>query len=217
MQPTTDSQRETLEEAVTSYQQAVSPAVARYLLERGIEEQAAATFRLGVVEDPAPGHDRFRGMLAIPYLHRSGYPLTIRFRCLRDQEHDCRDYFHGKYNGLKDEPTRIFNTTALFQAESEIHVTEGELDAIILNQIGLPAIAVPGAHNWKYHYTVVLAGYSRVWVWGDDDEAGHEFVGKVTRACRQARGVRIKGGDVTDLYLRGGASALLDLITWENR
>ena len=204
MQPLSPSQRETLEEATTSYQGAVTSDAARYLLHRGIEEATAVTFRLGVVVDPLPGHERYRGMLAIPYLHRDGHPVSMRFRRLASEG--------PKYLGLPEDPTRMFNTAAIYRAASEIHVTEGEFDAMILNQIGLPAIAIPGATNWKYHYAVALAGFSRVWVWGDPDEAGHEFVGTVSRAMRQARGVRLKHGDVTDTYLQGGKSALLDLI-----
>lgn len=205
MLPLSPSQREALEEAVTTYEQGVTGDAARYLMDRGIEEGTALTHRLGVVSEPLPGHEGYRGMLAIPYLHRSGHPLTIRFRRL-----------HGdgpKYMSLTGDRARIYNTAALYQAGAEIHVTEGEFDAMILNQIGLPSIAIPGANGWAYHYSVVLAGFSRVWVWGDPDAAGGKFVSDVSRSLRQARGVRIRGGDVTDVYLEHGAAALHELVS----
>jgi 5S rRNA maturation endonuclease (ribonuclease M5) len=61
----------------------------------------------------------------------------------------------------------------------------------------------------------MLAGFSRVWVWGDPDDAGAEFVQKVTRSLRNAKGVRLRDGDVSDTYQAGGADALTALINSE--
>lgn len=221
MQPLSPSQREALEEAVAAYEVPVvlgeNEVAVEFLLARGVTPETAATFRLGVVEDPVPGHEKYRGMLAIPYLHPSGYPLSIRFRCLHSDEHDCRDNYHGKYMSMDEEPNRVFSVGSIFAADDEIHVTEGEFDAMILNQIGMPAVAIPGAAGWQGHHRRMLAGFSRVWVWGDPDEAGGKFTTAVTRSLGQAKGVRIKGGDVNEVYLQGGASALRELVEWERR
>lgn len=210
LQPLSASQREALEEAVSSYQAAVTADAARYLLARGIGRQEAATFRLGVVADPFPGHERFRGMLALPYLSKDGYPLTVRFRCL--QKHEHRDFAHGKYNSMTGDPVRVFNVGAVHRAGDTIHITEGELDAVILEKVGFNAIAIPGAHLWRGHHRRMLAGFNRAYVWGDPDDAGAELVNKITRSLRQAKGVRLKAGDVTETYLLGGAEALHSLI-----
>ncbi len=213
LQPLSPSQREALEEATTSYQAAVTADAAKYLLARGIDRETAVTFRLGVVADPFPGHERFRGMLAIPYLGHRGQPLCIRFRCIA--QHNHRDFGHGKYMSMTDEPARVFNVSAIHRATSEIHITEGEFDAMVLNQIGLPAIAIPGAHLWQNHMRRMLAGFNRAYVWGDPDDAGADLVNRITRALRSAKGVRLRDGDVTETYLAGGADALLALIGQE--
>jgi DNA primase len=212
MQPTSPSQREALEEAVTIYHRAVSHDVAavEYLIGRGLTKETVDTFRLGVVSDAQPGHGRQVGKLAIPYLHPKGYPLTVRFRCFED--HDHREYGHGKYMSLPDDPARMFNVPAIHEAESVIHVTEGEFDAIMLTQLGYHAVAIPGANNWKPRHRVMLSGFSRVWVWGDRDDAGAEFVNKVTRSLRQARGVQLPHGDVSDVYLTEGADAIQEIV-----
>lgn len=210
LQPLSESQREALEEATASYQEAVTGDAARWLVARGIDRATAATFRLGVVGDPMPGHERFRGMLAIPYLDRAGAPLQLRFRCFQDHEH--RDFFHGKYNSVAGDPVRIFNVRAVHEAKDVISVTEGEFDAMILEKIGLRAVAVPGANLWRPHFRRVLAGFSRIHVWGDPDEAGADFTNKVTRSLRQAKGMRLRDGDVTDIYKRDGAIGLLSLV-----
>jgi hypothetical protein len=209
--PLSDSQREALEEATASYAGAVTAGAAKYLVARGIDRATAATHRLGVVGDPFPGHERFRGWLAIPYLDKDGKPLSMRFRCFQDHNH--RDFGHGKYMSMTDEPSRVFNVRGIHLADDTLHVAEGEFDTMVLCKVfdGC-ASGFPGARSWSGHHRRMLAGFSKVYVWGDPDEAGAEFVQKVTRQVRTAKGVRLRGGDVTDTYLAGGAAALLALI-----
>jgi len=204
LRPLSVSQLETLEEATRSYQGAVTAPVAKYLHARGIGREEARTSRLGVVADPFPGHNMYRGMLAIPYLDRNGNPLTIRFRCLTE---GCTHDFHGKYNTVKGDYPRMYGIGSIFEAQDEIHVTEGELDSIILCKLGLPAVAVPGAEMWFGRHRRMLAGFNRVWVWADPDDAGAELANKITRQLRSAKGVRLKA-DVTDTYIAGGADAI---------
>ncbi|USH44959.1 DNA primase [Streptomyces phage GreenWeasel] len=213
MRPLSASQREMLEEATQAYEGALTAEVAQWLHARGIGREEAVSARLGVVADPFPGHAKYRGMLAIPYLDRNGKPLTVRFRCL--QEHNHRDFFHGKYNTLKDDIPRMYGIDAIHQAGDTIHVTEGELDARILRKVGLHAVGAPGANMWQGRHRRMLAGFSRVWVWGDPDEAGAEFSAKICRQLRSAKAVRLRHGDVNETYLAGGAEALLSLIDEE--
>lgn len=215
MQPLSASQMEAMEEATASYEATLTREAAVYLHARGITEAVARTHRLGVVLDPFPGHGRFVGFLSIPYLDQKGKPLTIRFRCLA--EHDHRQYGHGKYMSIPGDPARVYSIGSIHTADDEIHVAEGEVDAITLNTCGLPAIAIPGAQGWRSHHRRMLAGFSRVWVWGDPDDAGAQFTQKVTASLRQAKGVRLKGMDVNKTYTNAGkdADALLALITQE--
>ncbi|HEX2905050.1 MAG TPA: toprim domain-containing protein [Jatrophihabitans sp.] len=196
---------------MTNYEGAITRDVAELLHARGIDRATAVTFRVGVVSNDAfPGHERYRGWLAIPYLDRNRQPLSLRFRCPHQHEH--RDFGHGKYMSLTDEPVRVFNVGAIHQAQDTIHVTEGEFDAMVLNRIGLPAIAIPGVQAWAGHHRRMLAGFSRQWIWGDPDDAGADFNRKLTQQLRNAKAVRLRVGDVTDTYKAGGAQALLDLI-----
>lgn len=207
LRPLSDSQMELLEEATASYQAAVTPAVARYLHERGIGREEAVTNRLGVVRNPFPGHGKFQDFLAIPYLDKDGRPLTIRFRCLLSDQHNCRDLYHGKYMTVADDIPRMYGIGSVFEADDEIHVTEGELDRIILRKLGLPTVGVPGAKMWANRHRRMLAGFSRVYVWADPDDAGAELAAKITRALRSAKPVRLQQ-DVTDTYKAGGKEAI---------
>ncbi len=214
LRPLSASQREALEEAVSSYEAAVTAEDVSWLRTRGITVEAADTFRLGVAHSPMPGHGKFAGFLSIPYLDKNGCPLSLRFRCL--QEHDHRSAGHGKYMSITDEPPRVFNVHAIHSAGDTIHVAEGEIDAITLTMLGLPAIAIPGAQGWRNHHRRMLAGFSRVWVWGDPDEAGAAFNQKVTRSLKSAKAVRLRDHDVNMTYQLGGADALYALIAEEN-
>ncbi|MGI5530130.1 toprim domain-containing protein [Streptomyces syringium] len=147
-------------------------------------------------------------MLAIPYLGHTGQPLTVRFRCLA--EHNHREHGHGKYNTVPEDSPRMYGVDSIHAAGDEIHLTEGELDRIILRKIGWHAVAVPGSEMWFGRHRRMLAGFSRVWVWADPDEAGAKLAAKVCRSLRSAKPVRLRLGDVTDAYLAGGAQALHD-------
>lgn len=210
LQPLTASQMEALEEAVSLYEGAMTVGAAQYLLGRGLTEETVLSHRLGVVADPLPGHEQFRGMLCIPYLLK-GQPLRLRFRCIENHEH--REFKHGKYMQPSGETLIVYNLDAIHEAEDTIHVAEGEFDAMILQQAGFHAIGFPGASTFQGHHGRMLAGFNRIWVWGDPDPAGAEFVHKIiNRLPRSAKGVKLRAGDVTETYQAGGLAALYHLI-----
>lgn len=221
MRPLTPSQQAMVEEAAAMYAALLTEApeaghAANWLHARGIDRDTAVTARLGYVgTDPFPGHERFIGSVVIPYLDHQGKALTMRFRCIKD--HDHREFYHGKYMSLADDHSRVYGVSDIHEADDEIHVTEGEFDRLVLKRIGLYPIAIPGAHGWMGHHRRMLAGFRRVYVWGDGDAAGVEFVQRVTRSLRSAIGVRVpRDMDVTDIYLSGGAEALHALIKRED-
>jgi DNA primase len=195
---------ETLETAVSRYVAAMTVEAAQYLVDRGLTPETVRTFRVGVVTDPIPAHMGMTGHIAIPYLLK-GQPLAVRSRNLGD--------FGPKYMGVEGEPTRVFNVDAIHEADSDLHVTEGEFDAMVLTQCGLPAVAFPGANNFKGHQARMLAGFNRVYVWGDPDQAGAEFTTRIlNRLPRSGRAIQLRVGDVTETYLAGGVRAIYDLL-----
>jgi len=208
MQPQTVSQMETLEEATSRYEADMTVEGARYLLARGLTRETVRTNRLGVVADPMPGHENHRGKIVIPSM-LAGQPLRLRFHCFNSHEH----VGHGKYMQMLGESLMVYGVDAIHSAGHTLHVAEGEFDAMILTQSGLPAIGFPGASSFRGHHGRMLAGFNRIWVWGDPDAAGAEFVQKVTnRLPRSGRGVRLRTGDVTDTFLAGGVEALHGLV-----
>lgn len=201
----TKEQRILLESQTSRYQTNLYLA-AEYLEARGITEDTAVTARLGVVDEPVHGDDDSAYQrLTIPFVTRSGV-VDIRYRCIRD--HDCGDSGCPKYLGRPGSSLRLYNVEGLVSADSAICVTEGELDALILNQLGYNAVGQPGSESWKPHWYRLFEDFSRIIVFGDADSAGRRFIrGWMDRFPQSVEGVQIPGEDGEDvnyMYLLEG-------------
>jgi len=205
-------QRRFLEAATLQFLSHVDEA-ADWLEGRGIDLAYARSRGLGVVPEDAPQQLRkYHGRLAIPYLTDAG-PVNITFRCL--QSHDCKVVgFHGKYEKMKGWGTNLYGVQSLRAADDWIAVAEGEMDALTLGQLGIPAIGVPGAKNWQPHWSNVFEDFSKVYVFSDGDTAGEEmwetFSNELKTAAIQVAMPR--GEDVNSVFLKQGPQALWDRI-----
>ena len=154
-------------------------------------------FHLGVVAEPLPGHEQFKGRLSIPYITPSGV-VDIRFRGMHDEE--------PKYMGMPGAKTTMFNTSAVFAATKYICVTEGEFDCIVMSvKTGHPTVGVPGANNLKPHYSKILDDFDMVIILADGDTAGAEFGKKITRELPNANVINMpEGEDVNSAFIKLG-------------
>lgn len=84
----------------------------------------------------------------------------------------------------------------------------GNCDAMLLTQLGLPAIAFPGAKSWHPHHKRMLAGFPHIYIWADPDQAGREFADRVREDLPHARVVPLRDGDVGETFLAGGVDAI---------
>ena len=178
------------------------------LVSRGLED--IQEFHLGYVADPLPGHEMYRGMLAIPYVRQhgrgKGFVVSMRFRCLADHDHQG----HGKYNTEPGDQPRLYNTVALTRDDGYVAITEGELDAIAAELCGVSAIGVPGATMWKPYFARAFAGYDTVYILTDGDDAGWRFGRSVADTLPNARIIPMPDGeDVNSVYRARGPQAIL--------
>lgn len=100
-------------------------------------------------------------------------------------------------------------------AHDNVIIAEGEWDALLLNQMGLPAVTgTGGAGNWRSDWASAFAD-KRVWVIYDADKQGKEGAEEVARSLEMvAEQVAVvtlpyehrdKGGeDITDYIVRDG-------------
>lgn len=199
----TISQKKSLESAVTHYQKHTNLAQ-EYLASRGLTLEDAATHRLGVVEEPLPGHETYKGRLVIPYITKTGV-VDIRFRAMDNSD--------LKYLGLPGAKTHLYNVLSTFSAQDVIAVCEGEIDTITLNKCGIAAVGVPGVNNWKKHYTRILQDFETVYVFADGDQPGTDFGKNLARELATVIVIQMPDGeDVNSVYCKGGPNAIRERI-----
>ena len=196
-----------MEEATARYSAALKghPVAVEYLKSRGLSGANALSFRLGVVENPLPGHEVATGMLSIPYLTRTGV-TAVRFRRIVGED-------GPKYRSEPGEPPRIFNANALLQPSDYIAICEGEFDAMTAQQAGIPAVGIAGVSAWKDYFSRCFKGYKAVYILSDADDKGQgmEFAEKVAAQIKNARiSPMPEGHDVNSYVLENGPEALLD-------
>jgi DNA primase len=151
------------------------------------------------VKDALPGHETYKGRLAIPYITPSGV-VDIRFRSLNNNPDE------PKYMGIPGAKTTMYNAQSVLTAGSYMCVTEGELDTVMLSvKTGHPSIGIPGANNWKPYYTKILDDFETVIVLADGDNAGLEFGKKLSRELPNVNLVQMpEGHDVNSIIIQEG-------------
>lgn len=211
------SQKASLQRAAELYHSQLDDEAYTYLEGRmpaglGVEEQleAVRSHLLGVVREPAPGHEDYVGRLCLPYLTPSGV-VALRFRCLRD--HDCKDVKCAKYLDLGHQETRLYNVAALRLANDTLLVTSGELDAWSATVVGFPAVGISGDTKWKPHWSRNLEDFEEVVAVCDGDKSGREFGKRITTEVERARAVHMPAGhDTNSILVEYGAEAFRDLV-----
>lgn len=113
---------------------------------------------------------------------------------------------------------RLFPASVLVENPDEIIICEGEMDALLTNQYGFPAITRTGAAKvWRQEWNEAFEG-KIVYLCHDMDEAGQDGNRRVGRALRRiAREVRVvrlpypitekHGKDLTDYWLERDGDA----------
>ena len=197
-------QKTLLTETVARYYETLNAETASYLKSRGISKEVAATFLLGTVTDPAPGHEHAVGALSIPYLTKAG-AVGVKFRKI--------DGGQPKYIWPTGQKIGMFNVNDLTLDTETMCICEGELDTIILSGMcGIPAVGVAGVTQWKDWFPMMLEGYKRVFVFADNDvkedgrNPGMELAKRIKEDLNGAVVVNLpENKDVNDVFLREGA------------
>jgi DNA primase len=175
-----------------------------FLQARGLLHATASRFRLGVV--PAQSTE-YAGRLLIPSIAPEGNVYAVRYRSL-----------DGSEPKMLQQPgigTRLFNTRAIAEADDTICITEGEFDAMILEQCGFHAVGVVGANSWKgkKHYPRMFTGFTKVFILGDGDDAGQKFAKDVYESITGGTMVRLpQGQDVNDVFVQDGEAGIRKLL-----
>jgi len=186
------------------------PGVRRYLISHGISKGPIINrYRLGVVDVPLSGDERYTAMLVIPYLSRNGVK-AIRFRNLGDGK--------PKFAQPAGQSARLYNTAAYFTAGDTIGLAEGEIDAIAATEcLGVPTIGIPGAEMWTAHrgiWAPIFKNFARVLIFRDGDQAGQDLADAVSESLKyRARVISPPPGeDVSSMIAAGREKELTEKI-----
>ncbi|WP_243710724.1 hypothetical protein [Actinomadura sp. KC216] len=192
-----------MEKASLRYHEQLTPAAVEYLTgpDRGLTEETIERFRLGVVDDPLPGHEGYRGRIVIPYLTNYGV-TTLRFRKLGGDE-------KYKYLSLPGDPSRIFNPAELEKGHRSICVSEGEFDCMVAMQCDLPCIGIPGVDHWDPILAILLSPYEHVFLLQDAGDAGQQMADRMAKELRHnLRPIVMGDDDTTSFFLQHGRDGL---------
>jgi len=201
-----------LSEAAHRYAQAISEEALAYLDARGISEVTAARYSLGTIVDPIEGHQGYAGWISIPYFTALDICVGFKFRRLDDGK--------PKYGAPVGQKSHLYNVVATSYDSPKIVICEGEFDAIIMNETGIPAVGVPGVAAWKPFYPKLFTGFDVIYVIGDNDtredketNPGAEFARRVASEVVNSQIVQLPPGmDITDFYLANGKDELTNLV-----
>lgn len=158
--------------AAVQYWHDTMPAARRwYWTQRGLTDATIDRFLLG-----------FDGSrYTIPALYR-GVPFGVKRR-----QSEIADKFSDKYVSVAGSRVGIFNADVLWTSRDVI-ICEGEIDAMLLSQVGYNAISsTGGAGTWRAQWATLFAGVPNIVILYDNDEAGRNGALLVRSTLARAR------------------------------
>ena len=134
----------------------------------------------------------------IPHLYR-----LVPFGCKRRQS-EINDGIEAKYTSVTGSRAGLFNADCLWNTDKVV-ICEGEIDAMLLNQWGYPAVSsTAGAGTFKEQWAELFLFVPKIWILYDNDEAGRKGEQLVHASLRRAKIVRYPQGikDAGDLFAK---------------
>jgi twinkle protein len=170
--------------------------IGEWLSDRGLTEQTIADFKIA---EQSRGDATFA---VFPYL-RDGEFINAKYRNVADKR-DMRQEAGA-------EPC-LFGWHLIDPRARTIAIAEGEIDAMTLHQVGIPALSVnagAGNHQWIDNDWERLERFSTIYLCFDNDEAGRKGVKEVANRLGLERCQVVTFGDAKDAneFLLGRASA----------
>lgn len=115
------------------------------------------------------GHDFFLDRITIPY-QILGDVVGIRGKQIG-----------GKYFSVAGDKNRVFNVDSAWDANNVI-LTEGEFDAMVVEQLGYKACGIPGANQWQEGWKTYFDKCHKIYIVFDNDTAGNTGAEKVAKS-----------------------------------
>jgi len=138
-------------------------------------------------------------------------PLTYRDVVfgVKRRKSEIDDGIEAKYLMTKGSRAGLFNADTLLLTEHAV-VCEGEIDAMLLHQVGFAAVtSTAGAGSWKPHWAKLFSHIPRLTILYDNDQAGRDGALRVRATMRRANILTLPEGvkDVGELFSAFGYDA----------
>lgn len=186
-----------------------------YLAGRGINAEATLTFKLGRVEN----------RVTIPCLIKNGKPQPMCYGIKRRYIGTPPEAWIQRYTmdpGSTGKAIFNFNRIKDCKTLEYIFIVEGVLDCIMLDRLGIRAVApFGGAAVWDPKWTKVFKNVKDIYVVSDNDEAGMKYAERKVRMLGRGHMVFPPGPvkDLGEAFERGGIEYLRhwsrDVRKWE--
>lgn len=198
--------------------------VLQYLKDRGLNEQTIKAARLGywsgkdykpLEVDVKIGLARQSGdwfldnCITIPYIE-DNIVYTVRGRKLNLDLSPSDE--NPKYLTLPNSGAHVYHPPGKVSYETPVVVTEGEFDALIVDQVGCQAIGVPGANIDVASY---VSSFSKIYVAYDSDKAGRTGSRSLISKLNEAYEVDLPEAtkDVSEYIQKYGEHSFNNLLT----
>jgi hypothetical protein len=139
-----------------------------YWYRRGLTDKTINTYKLG----------KYDGFWTLPIFMEGKF---MNFQCRTDTpEKKIRPWYRGV-------GPLLFNSSIL-PFVSTVYITEGPVDAMILNQNGFPAVShTGGSSGWNNNWFPYFRGQREIFYVADNDLAGYNAVRKIARSLGEYR------------------------------
>ena len=165
--------------------------------ERGLEPSVLDKFRICGIKDLTETKKYLNDRYGITQLKEAGlvsdrgflfnsHPVIIpvyqggKIVCLRGRSLDDRKI---KYLSTRGVVLPMFNSDIL-EKEEQIYLTEGEFDAIMLNQLGVKAVGIFGTNNFKDEFKSKFINKDVILAF-DSDEAGQKATKEIAEKLKE--------------------------------
>lgn len=172
--------------------QAPKAGALEWLQGRGLTAQTLADFK--IAEQPQGG----KTYAVFPYL-RDGVLVNVKYRNVSEKK-DMR-----QEGGA--EPC-LFGWHLIDPKARTVAITEGEIDAMSLHQVGIPALSVnagAGNHQWLENDWDRLDRFSEILIFFDSDEAGVKGAKEIAKriGADRCKIVNLPAKDANDYLMQG--------------
>lgn len=192
---------------LAAYEEALweSPVALDWLHARGLDQETILRFSLGWTGEEG----KYRRSVVIPYFAGTNELVALRYRSLDPNA-------QAKYRDHYGEKGHLFNVGSL--RNPVVHLTEGEFDAMILEQQGFNAVGVPGVHRFKEEWRWLFLGCDiRIVMDGDQpgQEAAERLSGIIEPYANRVDVIDLpEGEDVSSMFVKDREGLLGCLSAW---